>query len=103
VARRNRRCRNCPDAQPTAEKPVQAAAEKITAKLAGKKLDQDLLTRPGESNRLWNHALFGTSTCVGLIEGYALLGLPGDPLPQIAELIRRLAVVAKHYENTNAD
>jgi hypothetical protein len=101
--RKTRRCRNCPDTAPLAAKPVEAAAAKIATKYQGKKLDENLVTREVESNQLWNHVLFGTSTCVGMIEGYADLGLPGNPVPQIAELIRRLANVAKKYENTNAN
>jgi hypothetical protein len=101
--RNKRRCRNCPDAQPAAVQPVQVAATQIATKLAGKKFDNNLLTRPGESDRLWNHVLFGTATCVGMIEGYVALGLPGNPHPQIVELVQRLVNVAKQIEESNAN
>jgi hypothetical protein len=100
--RRSRRCRNCPDAQPAIAQPVQDAVTKLAPKLSGKRLDNDLLTRAGESDRLWNHVLFGTATCVGMIEGYVALGLPGNPQPQIVELIRRLSNVVKQLEDNNA-
>lgn len=103
MARRNRRCRGCPDSPPAVATPVQDATTKIAAKIAGRQLDPNLITRQGESDRLWNHVLFGTATCVGMIEGYAELGLPGNPVPQIAELIRRLANVAQKYENPDAN
>jgi hypothetical protein len=94
MARRNRRCRGCPPDAPAVVKPAQVVT---------KTLDPALITREGESERLWHHVLFGTATCVGMIEGYADKGLPGNPVPQIAELIRRLAVVAQHYEKHNAN
>jgi hypothetical protein len=96
---RGRRCRNCPAEQ----SPVQQAANLATAKTTKRALDPSLLTLKSESARLWNHVLFGTGTCVGMIEGYISLGLPGDPLPQIHTLIHRLGAVAAQLEEQHAD
>lgn len=97
---RTRRCRNCPDPAP----PVKAQSPPpAVAKYAGKTLDPNLVNRSDESARLWNHVLFGTGTCVGMIEGYVSMGLPGDPLPQIDLLIKRLSAVSKQLEERNAD
>lgn len=40
--------------------------------------------------RLWTHVLYGSQTCIKMIEGYAELGMPGDPLPQLVELKKRV-------------
>jgi len=99
VARR--RCRNCPDEQtPSAAK---TAASNATAKVAGSKIDPTIITSCGEGQRLWNHVLFGTSTCIGMMRGYATLGMPGDPLPQLREIISMLTDIKNQLENQHAD
>lgn len=85
------RCRNCPDEQ----KPTDLIQPKVMAA----KLSGDLITQAGESERLWKHVLFGTSTCIGMINGYADLGLPGDPRPRIQELIRQLQTAIQTIED----
>ena len=86
---RTRRCRNCPEPAT----PAKAQQPQVITKFTGKTLDPNLVTQQTESARLWNHVLFGTGTCVGMIEGYVSMGLPGDPLPQIKLLINRLVAV----------
>jgi len=91
---RNRRppCHNCP----------KAVAPKTTPKLptvqaAASTPAMDFPT--SEALRLWNHVLFGTGTCVGMIEGYAALNMPGDPLAGIKHLRDRLSTVIHIYED----
>ena len=50
-----------------------------------------MVSSVGEGMRLWSHVLFGTNTCVSMIEGYQQLGMPGDPLPAIIQLRDRLS------------
>lgn len=101
--RRRKRCRGCPEGKPASPTPVKDATTKVHDKLSGRKLDATLVTRSGESDALWNHVLFGTGTCIGLIEGYARLGLPGNPAPHLREMIARLERVAAAFENMNED
>lgn len=99
VRRSKRRCRNCPD-----EEAVKPTPNVATNKYADRVLEPRLVTQVSESERLWNHVLFGTGTCIGMIEGYAKLGLPGDPAPQIQQLIQRLQGVLKGIKsNENLD
>jgi len=60
---------------------VNDAAAKAADKLAETKIDQRVVCVQGEAERLWRHVMFGTGTCVGMIEGYLNIGMPGDPLP----------------------
>ena len=48
------------------------------------------ITGDGEADRLWKHAMVGTSTCIGLVEQYAALGMPHLPANQIAAFRNRL-------------
>jgi len=64
------------------------ASAKAVAKL--KELAPELVTSQAEGEKLWRHALFGTGTCVGLLSGYAALGMPGDPVPHLQALVSRL-------------
>jgi hypothetical protein len=101
VARHKRRCRNCPETeQPTVAKSV-AAAE--ADKTAAKKLSQSIVTSEGEGQKLWNHVLYGTGTCVGMMQGYFSLGMPGDPLPQLQQLIESLTALKDQIEKQHAD
>lgn len=60
------------------------------------------ITSQGEGDRLWKHVLFGTMTCVTMIEGYVDLGMPGDCAQGIATLRDRLdAVLTKVKGRTN--
>jgi hypothetical protein len=61
------------------------------------------ITTPGEGQRLWKHVLFGTSTCISMIEGYAALGMPGDPCCALTEMRDRLTKVISNIEGTNAN
>jgi hypothetical protein len=68
------------------------AVDKTTNGLAKATLSP-AITLEGQGQRLWDHVLFGTGTCVGMIQGYANLGLPGDPCNQIEDLIGQLSAV----------
>lgn len=83
-ARKRCRGRNCPDA------PQVKMAAQPTAMLN--------ITSDGEGMRLWKHVLFGTGTCIGMIEGYAALGMPGDPYEALCQLRERLNQVISTYE-----
>jgi hypothetical protein len=48
------------------------------------------ITTQAEGERLWKHVLFGTMTCVTMIEGYAELGMPGDCVQGVTILRDRL-------------
>ena len=100
MVRRKRRCRNCTD--PQSDELVSNAAAKSAAKLDSRTLDDSLVTQTGESQRLWRHVLYGTATCLGMIEGYANLGMSGDPLPQLLQLSERLQKLIKTFEDRNA-
>jgi hypothetical protein len=94
MRRERKRCRRCPDPPAPKALPVStAAAEKAAAKLAGTSL-----TVASEAERLWSHILFGTGTCVGMLQGYADLDMPGDPLPGLRDLRDRLNRIIKHRE-----
>lgn len=62
-----------------------------------------VITSEGEGQKLWNHVLYGTGTCVGMMQGYFDLGMPGDPLPQIQHLIGMLTTLKDKIEKQHAD
>ena len=102
MAARRRRCRNCPDEQ----QPLSAAqsiADKAAAKVTSSVIDRNVITTEGEGQKLWNHVLFGTGTCIGMMQGYANLGMPGDPLPQLRDMNSMLTEIIKQVEKQNAD
>ena len=87
------RCRFCPDdVQQTPLKPTPPAASMTLA-----------ITTPGEGERLWKHVLFGTSTCVSMIEGYAALDMPGNPTAALVALRDRIQKVLLKYEEPHAN
>jgi len=100
VARR--RCRNCPEEQPAASV-VKTVAASAAVKVTGAVIDQKIITADGAGQKLWNHVLFGTSTCVGMMRGYAELGMPGDPLPQLRDIISMLTELKTQLEKQHAD
>jgi hypothetical protein len=100
MARRRRKpCRNCPEPV----QPSQQAANNAASKLASARLDPQIVSMAGEGDRLWRHVCFGTGTCIGMLEGYAALNVPGDPLPQLYSLAARLAGVIQNIERRNED
>ena len=74
------------------------AAAKAAEKLVNGRIDGRLISVEGEADRLWNHVLFGTGTCVGMIEGYVQLKMPGNPLSQLHALVERLVQVIQTLE-----
>lgn len=102
--RKSKRCRNCPieDVAPLAP-PVTTAAAKAAIKVKGSSLDPLLLTMPSEAAKLWHHILFGTGTCVGMIAGYAALGMPGAPMEQLYALREALSDTIRTLENQHED
>lgn len=84
MAVRNKRpCKNCPQS-PDGEQKVNAKGINYTVTYVG---PQD------QGEKLWKHVLFGTGTCINMIEGYAKMQMPGDPLPGLKELRDRLNVI----------
>lgn len=98
MAKRRRRCRNCPDESTPGSDASSIAAEKLSSA----KIEPRVISVEGEGQRLWNHVLFGTGTCIGMLRGYADLNMPGDPLPQLHELASRLSQVIKTLEGKHA-
>lgn len=84
-------CRFCP--QPAAA-PTPSPAQPPTVTLA--------ITSPGEGERLWKHVLFGTSTCITMIEGYAALDMPGNPKEALVALRDRIQKVLSKYGEPHA-
>lgn len=95
--RNNRRCRNCPDEQTPSV--ATTVATNAAAKVTSSVIDRKIITTDGAGQKLWNHVLFGTSTCVGMMRGYADLGMPGDPLPQLREIISMLTDLKDQLES----
>lgn len=74
---RNRRgCSNCPKPPAAQSSPPEQRVLQITT--------------DSEGDRLWKHVLFGTSTCLAMIEGYADLAMPGDPRDTLVSFRDRL-------------
>lgn len=90
------KCRFCPDQQ----QPPQQVKATLKAKPDTSKATLSITT-PGEGQRLWKHVLFGTSTCISMIEGYADLGMPGDPRSALIEMRDRLNQVISNIEANN--
>ena len=101
MSRRTRRCRNCPDspqAPPLLQSKVAQTEQKPASVLSQRVIDTD-----SEGLRLWNHVLFGTKTCCDMIQGYADLGMPGDPRLKIRELIGSLTNTLQQLESKHAN
>lgn len=62
-----------------------------------------MLSSDSEGDRLWRHVAVGTGTCVGMIEQYAALGMPGYPVAAMREIRRRLDQVIQQQEANNAN
>lgn len=85
--------RNCPTCPTLSQAPAQTAIAKAVAQAPTR-----VLTSEAESQFLWRHVLYGTGTIVGVIHGYATLGLPGDPRDGIKALIDKLTDALKVLE-----
>jgi hypothetical protein len=86
MAPRNTRpieCGNCP-------RPIQVSYPAAVMRTLA-------ITSESESERLWKHVLYGTQTCIGMIEGYAELDLPGDPSGPIEAMRDRLDRLLERY------
>lgn len=83
-------CQTCPKPTPT---PVPAAKIELRSYHS---VPMD------ESLRLWRHILFGTTTCVSIIEGYAEQGLPGNPIDGVKHLRDRLNTLIQKLETPHA-
>lgn len=53
--------------------------------------------------RLWNHVTFGCGTVVGMIEGYAALGMPNMPKEKLVVLRDCLDRVIETYQSIGDD
>lgn len=79
------KCATCPKA------PDRASRASAAAKVAPEPPSEKLTLSEQQGIKLWSHVLFGTGTCVGMIEGYARMDMPGDPREAITELRDRLS------------
>lgn len=82
-------CRTCP----TPKKPAPA-----TPTATGQAYIPPPLTVT-DGLRLWKHVLFGTATCISMIEGYAADEMPGDPIDGVKYLRDRLQKVIQLLED----
>ena len=51
-----------------------------------------------EYERLWNHVLVGTETCINMINNYVDMGMPGIQLEKLKSFRDRLDSFIKTYE-----
>lgn len=96
--RKNAPCRGCPP-NPPAPSTITVAADK--SRRADAKVDPVIINTPGEGQKLWSHVLYGTGTCLGMIEGYYNLRVPGDPLPGLLELKKRIDYLIDKIQHAN--
>jgi hypothetical protein len=52
-----------------------------------------------EYRKLWELALVGTSSYIGLLEGYSEIDMPAFPVEQIKDFAERLLQIAEREEN----
>ncbi len=98
AVRNKKRCSTCPAPKPK----VVVQTERVDAgayPLEAKPNAPNLTYEVSEALKLWKHVLFGTSTCISMIEGYANLQLPGDPLEGVTHLRDRLNQVIQKLES----
>lgn len=72
------RCANCPEPKVVVPKPAGVSGE--------------------EGTTLWNQAIFTISSMLEMMAGYATLGVPGKPVPQLKKLSTRLNELIKTIE-----
>ena len=72
------RCANCPEPKIVVPKPVGVVG--------------------ADGVQLWNQALFTVNSMLELMAGYATLGVPGKPVPQLKKLSTRLNELIKSIE-----
>jgi len=94
MACRRRRCR---------EKAEKVAVQQKAAASGGLQIDPQILTTDGEGCRLWRHVIFGTHTCLSMLAGYAKLGMPGDPVPELRLMVAKLNRIIEILEKPNED
>lgn len=86
---RRRRCR---------ENDKQKAKAAVAATVEGIQIAPAILTTEGEGCRLWKHVVFGTNTCLSMLDGYADLGMPGDPVPELQLMVTKLKRIITKLE-----
>ncbi len=82
MAPRNRRCRNCPPRGVVASVSVAVPAVPTTVTVT--------VASEDEAQRIWNHVQTATALCIGAMEGYVQLKLPGVDRETIQALRDRL-------------
>ncbi len=92
AVRNKRKCRNCPQEDMSMTTHAPTMTQGVTTLQ---------ITSRSEGERLWNHALFGAGACVGMIEGYCRLDMPGIPIAAVKALVTRLQAVITKIEITN--
>lgn len=88
VRNKKKPCTNCPKPKPTVKSVVVQPLAVFNVEM-----DQGL--------RLWKHVLFGTGTCIDMIEGYMKGNLPGDPIDGVKHLRDRLTQIINTLEAKN--
>jgi len=58
-----------------------------------------------EGEKLWHQSLFACNAVVEMMAGYAMLGVPGDPVRQLRKLAGRINSIIQNCESqtTNAN
>lgn len=87
------RQRNCNEARKAANK-----VRKEQPALKAKVLAPEVLTVPGEGQRMWNWLLFGFGSLNNFVRGYAVLEVPGDVLEQLHSLHATLGETIRMIE-----
>src|SRR5438445_13774902 len=98
AVRNKRKCGNCPE--PLAR--VVAVTPQVGRPPEPRAVQGLYLATSDEGQRLWKHVCFGTSTCISMIEGYALMQMPGDPTEALKQMRDRLDKVLTALEQANA-
>jgi len=91
VRNKRRRCRNCPE-EANALPPPQPQPAATTP------------TFGSESSRLWQFSLYACNTALELMYGFAVMDVPGDPVPSLKRLHTRLGeIIQLREERTRED
>src|SRR5688572_5371260 len=87
----------------TAREPASKQARGVALALRKPSYPESLFMLPPEDEyiRLWRHVLYGTGTCLGMIEGYTRLNMPGSVLEDLYKLRDQLNSIISVHEAKN--
>jgi hypothetical protein len=102
VVRNKRPCANCPPPKHDFVAPSAARPPGPTPTFQNGSVKIAMSVSEEEGLRLWKHVLYGTSSCIGMIEGYSLLDVPGNPLEALVQMRDRLNTLISKHEGKHA-